>query len=539
MSQSASRENRVRLIEQITAAAVADLDECLGRAPDSEPHVLVGALREGVLSALEEIKSKVKDGAIHPELPLRLSITDGTVRWPEELRERRQKVGVLATTGDPLHWQHILVALRAVAAHDLHAALIQVMGDHPHKRERKQPKEHRHAIARRSLEYFFPLLRYTPLGYDNLKVGEENAAEIVLLNYDLPLDLCFIAAGDVRAAALVNLTACRDLLSVIRHDTDRPQDLIPTLSGLFFTGSNPPPEVIRLLEGKDFVQRISRNYVALPKIRGQGMSSTLFRRYPDLPLLPTRALEYVKVHCLYCGAQAYETHRLPRRPLDSVVVVAYLTPEAYASFEGNFCDVEELGSLIPHGPIVKSGKLDGIRVSFLRGFGKETTILPIVRRPEVKSVFAVGLCGALQTYLRIGDLVLPTCAIRGEGITPYWQDARIPALPDARLLHELESTLSGDNARAGPLYTTASLAREQELLGSVGDQGILGVEMDLALHLTLCQLHHKRAAAVYVVSDSVALGEEILEAGITTGAEINTALARAADAVRRTLPQCG
>ena len=169
----------------------------------------MSTLETRTIALLKEIRSRVAAGRIRPDLALRLSINEAPVEWPE-IGCRR--VGFFATSGDPFYWGHIYVSLCAILELDLNFVVMQVMGDHPHKRGTKQSKEHRHTIARRALEYFFPLLRYTPLGFDNMKIGEENASELLLLNYGLPLEVFYIAGGDVHGIAAANLAACRTLL---------------------------------------------------------------------------------------------------------------------------------------------------------------------------------------------------------------------------------------------------------------------------------------------------------------------------------------
>jgi purine-nucleoside phosphorylase len=81
------------------------------------------------------------------------------------------------------------------------------------------------------------------------------------------------------------------------------------------------------------------------------------------------------------------------------------------------------------------------------------------------------------------------------------------------------------------------MAREKQTAASFAPVGVLGVEMELALHWTLAALHGKRAASVYVVSDNVALGDDLLHNGIAETAVlrsgVKSAIAIVAQAMAR------
>ena len=51
--------------------------------------------------------------------------------------------------------------------------------------------------------------------------------------------------------------------------------------------------------GDPFIFRAKRQYEPLPNVGGIEFSSTMFRRNPDIPIVPSRALEYIQEHCLY------------------------------------------------------------------------------------------------------------------------------------------------------------------------------------------------------------------------------------------------
>jgi hypothetical protein len=284
--------DQVTRMEDIVSETRKDFAECLARAKDGEARKLISALESRTSAVLEEIRQKVAAGRIRPDLALRLSINDAPVVWPAKQVER---VGFFATAGNPLYWGHIYFALCAILELDLNTVVVSVVGDHPDKRGIKQSKEHRRAIARCALQYFAPLLRYTPLGFDNMKIGEENASELLLLNYDLPLEVFYIAGGDVHEIAAANLAACRVLL--------KPRDgsETPHLRGLLFPRAQVQSPAEELCRKYPFLELARRTYKPFPTVRGQELSSSMFRADPDIPILPSRALDYILKQGLYRG----------------------------------------------------------------------------------------------------------------------------------------------------------------------------------------------------------------------------------------------
>ena len=286
-------QKRVAMIDDIIVSTRDDLKQCKERTDDNEVSALIEVLQRNILEVLTEIRARVLVSKIYPDLPIRLSIKDAPIKWPTEYANVPKQIGLLAITGDPLYWGHIFIALCAIVELDLDCVVIQIMGEHPHKISQKQPKEHRHAIARNALEFFYPLLRYTPLGYDNLKIGEENASELLLLNYGLPIDLYYIAGGDVHDVAVANLAACRTLL------LPRDGSKAPNLLGLFFSRESEGVNKEALMRKYPFITFATHKYEPFPKVRGLDFSSTMFRNDSSIPILPTRAMQYIEKHGLY------------------------------------------------------------------------------------------------------------------------------------------------------------------------------------------------------------------------------------------------
>lgn len=132
-----------------------------------------------------------------------------------------------------------------------------------------------------------------------------------------------------------------------------------------------------------------------------------------------------------------------------------------------------------------------------------------LRFTPCRSILYTGLIGALQPHIRIGDLIVPTAAFRGEGSSKYFVEEAYPAAADFGLLRDLSSTLEevyGDAdiiIHFGAIYTTDSFAAEtEEFLRRWQSKNLLGIEMETSAIYTIAGLYGMRAAAVHVVSDN-------------------------------------
>ena len=132
-----------------------------------------------------------------------------------------------------------------------------------------------------------------------------------------------------------------------------------------------------------------------------------------------------------------------------------------------------------------------------------------LRFTPCQNIIYTGSIGALQPQIKIGDIIVPTGAFRGEGASRYFIDESYPAVADFGLLRTLASTLeevyanSGISIYYGPVYTTDSFASEtEEFLTHWRSKNLLGIEMETSAIYTVASLYGLHAAAAHVVSDN-------------------------------------
>ncbi len=95
-------------------------------------------------------------------------------------------------------------------------------------------------------------------------------------------------------------------------------------------------------------------------------------------------------------------------------------------------------------------------INFGMGSPSAATIMDLLTSIEPKAVLFLGKCGGLKKRNKLGDLILPIAAIRGEGTSDDYFPKEVPALP-AFALQKAVSTTIRDNAVdywTGTVYTT-------------------------------------------------------------------------------------
>lgn len=128
----------------------------------------------------------------------------------------------------------------------------------------------------------------------------------------------------------------------------------------------------------------------------------------------------------------------------------------------------------------------------------------------VESLVRLGSCGALQKEIKIGDLIIATGAVRGEGTTSYYVAKNFSTVSHPDIVRALEQAAKSLKVRyhLGWVYTTDALFQETpELIQELEEQGISGIDMVTSAFLTIAQVRQKRAGAILAVSDECLIGK--------------------------------
>lgn len=123
-----------------------------------------------------------------------------------------------------------------------------------------------------------------------------------------------------------------------------------------------------------------------------------------------------------------------------------------------------------------------------------------------KRFYFIGLCGGLGKDVQIGDLIIPTEAIREEGTSYHYFPGHVKAEASNRMAEQVLKLTGqfGQTAIPGLLWTTDALYREtREKVERFRQSGVLGVDMETSAVYALAKYRNVEAVALHVVSDIV------------------------------------
>ena len=149
---------------------------------------------------------------------------------------------------------------------------------------------------------------------------------------------------------------------------------------------------------------------------------------------------------------------LPRytgRPLTEFSKFILLTN--FSKYLNLFSEWNDQAPIIGLDKPMQSVSANGITlINFGMGSPMAATMMDLLTAIQPKAVLFLGKCGGLKKNNKIGDLILPIAAIRGEGTSNDYLPAEVPALPSFALQKAISTTIR-DHSRdywTGTVYTT-------------------------------------------------------------------------------------
>jgi uridine phosphorylase len=124
----------------------------------------------------------------------------------------------------------------------------------------------------------------------------------------------------------------------------------------------------------------------------------------------------------------------------------------------------------------------------------------------VRNVVFLGFCGSLSPRLRLGDLLVVDSALSEEGTSRHYFPERFPPLAGPRATLALEQALKAKRTRyqKGRVWTCDAMYREtRDKVRRYGQQGVLGVEMELSALFTVARYRGIELGALVVVTDEL------------------------------------
>ena len=161
-----------------------------------------------------------------------------------------------------------------------------------------------------------------------------------------------------------------------------------------------------------------------------------------------------------------------------------------------------------------SASAEGITiVNFGMGSPNAAIIMDLLSAIQPKACLFLGKCGGIDKKNRIGDLILPIAAIRGEGTSNDYFPPEVPSLP-AFMLQRAVSSAIRDHARdywTGTVYTTNRRIWEhdEDFKEYLKKTRAMAVDMETATLFSCGFANHIPTGALLLVSDQPMIPEGV------------------------------
>lgn len=163
---------------------------------------------------------------------------------------------------------------------------------------------------------------------------------------------------------------------------------------------------------------------------------------------------------------------------------------------------------------MQSVSANGITIiNFGMGSPMAATMMDLLTAIQPKAVLFLGKCGGLKKKNKIGDLILPIAAIRGEGTSNDYLPPEVPALPSFALQKAISTTIR-DHSRdywTGTVYTTNRRVWEHDKTFKKYLKSLraMAVDMETATIFTTGFANKIPTGALLLVSDQPMIPEGV------------------------------
>ncbi len=159
------------------------------------------------------------------------------------------------------------------------------------------------------------------------------------------------------------------------------------------------------------------------------------------------------------------------------------------------------------------GKYKGVElIALSTGIGGPSTAIAVEELCScgIKYAIRIGSCGALQSDIKIGELIIASGAVRDDGTSRTYIEEVFPAVPDTELLFFCMNAAK----KNGFLFKTGIVRshdsfytdREDEISAYWSGKGVLGADMETSALFTIGILRGLKTASV--LNNVVTFGED-------------------------------
>jgi len=145
-------------------------------------------------------------------------------------------------------------------------------------------------------------------------------------------------------------------------------------------------------------------------------------------------------------------------------------------------------------------------INFGMGSPNAGTVIDLLTAVMPKAVLFLGKCGGLKTHTnKVGDLILPIAAIRGEGTSNDYLPPEVPALPAFALQKAISTTIREYERDywTGTIYTTNKRVWEhrEDFKAYLTSLRPIAIDMETATIFIAAFKNEIPAGALLLVSD--------------------------------------
>jgi AMP nucleosidase len=152
-------------------------------------------------------------------------------------------------------------------------------------------------------------------------------------------------------------------------------------------------------------------------------------------------------------------------------------------------------------------------INFGMGSPTAATVMDLLTAITPKAVLFLGKCGGLKKRNKLGDLILPIAAIRGEGTSNDYFPLEVPALPAFALQKAVSTTIRDHKTDywTGTVYTTNRRIWEHDDAFKAYLQKIraYAIDMETATIFSVGFYNKIPTGALLLVSDSPMIPEGV------------------------------
>lgn len=183
----------------------------------------------------------------------------------------------------------------------------------------------------------------------------------------------------------------------------------------------------------------------------------------------------------------------------------YILLTNFKGYLDRFCELTG-AEIIDRSKGMPAATANGITmINFGMGSPNAATVIDLLGAVDPEAVLFLGKCGGLKRKTKLGDLILPIAAIRGEGTSNDYFPPEIPALPAFSLQRAVSSTIRAYDLDywTGTVYTTNRRVWEhdEKFKEYLRETRSMAIDMETATVFATAFYNEIPAGALLLVSD--------------------------------------